>query len=109
MPTLPPHVLSEPATIPPVLSMVIRCPHLPWKITILPTNTKYVTVRDVTYKSRGLGQAKPGPSRGWRLWPGLCIQEAKAASSQAKAAAFRPSRAGTALKAEQGEGNSEMI
>jgi len=27
--------------------MVIRCPHLPWTITILPTNTKYVTVRDV--------------------------------------------------------------
>jgi len=27
--------------------MVIRCSHLPWTITILPTNTKYVTVRDV--------------------------------------------------------------
>jgi len=47
VPTLPPHVISEPATTPPVPSMVIRCPHLPWKITILPTNTKHVTVRDV--------------------------------------------------------------
>ena len=27
--------------------MVIRCPHLPWTITILPTSTKHVTVRDV--------------------------------------------------------------
>jgi hypothetical protein len=27
--------------------MVIRCPHLPWTITILPTNTTYVAVRDV--------------------------------------------------------------
>jgi len=27
--------------------MVIRCPHLPWTITILPANTKHVTVRDV--------------------------------------------------------------
>ena len=45
--TIPPHVLSELATTPPMPSMVIRCPHLPWTITILPTNTKYVTVRDV--------------------------------------------------------------
>ncbi|KAF8816856.1 hypothetical protein BYT27DRAFT_7181317 [Phlegmacium glaucopus] len=45
--TIPPHVLHEPATTPPVPSMVIRCPHLPWTITILPTSTKHVTVRDV--------------------------------------------------------------
>lgn len=45
--TLPPHVLNELATNPPMPSMVIRCSHLPWTITILPTNTKYVTVRDV--------------------------------------------------------------
>ena len=45
------------------------------------------------YKSRGLGQAEPEPSREWRLWPGLKFHKAKAASSQAKAAAFRPSRA----------------
>ena len=44
---LPPHVLNEPATTPPVPSMVIRCAHLPWTITILPTNAKHVTVRDV--------------------------------------------------------------
>ena len=43
-----------------------------------------------TYKSHGLGQAKPEPSREWRLWPGLRFEEAKAG-------AFRPSRAGTAL------------
>ena len=45
------------------------------------------------YKSRGLGQAEPEPSREGRLWPGLKFHKAKAASSQAKAAAFRPSRA----------------
>ena len=30
-------------------------------------------------------------------WPGLVFEEAKATSGQAKAGAFRPSRAGTAL------------
>ena len=45
--TVPPHALNELATTPPIPSMIIRCPHLPWTITILPTNTKYVTVRDV--------------------------------------------------------------
>ena len=44
---VPPQVFNEAATHPPVPSMIIRCPHLPWKITIQPTNTKYVTVRDV--------------------------------------------------------------
>jgi hypothetical protein len=48
-------------------------------------------------KSRGLGQAGPGPSREWRLWLGLALEKAKAASGQAKAAAFGPSRAGTSL------------
>jgi len=47
VPTVAPHVFNELATTPPVPSMVIRCPHLPWTITILPTNTKHVTVRDV--------------------------------------------------------------
>lgn len=47
MSTIPLHVLDELATTPPVPSMVIRCPHLPWTIQILPTNTKHVTVRDV--------------------------------------------------------------
>jgi hypothetical protein len=51
----------------------------------------------VLYKSRGLGQAKPEPGPTQRLWPGLCIEKAKAISSQAKAGAFRPSRAGTTL------------
>jgi hypothetical protein len=50
-----------------------------------------------TYKSHGLGQAKPGPSCEWRLWPGLRFEEAKAASGQAKAGAFRPSQARTPL------------
>ena len=45
--TIPPHVLNEPATNPPIPSMIVRCQRLPWKITILPTNTKHVTVRDV--------------------------------------------------------------
>jgi len=45
--TVPQHVLDEPATHPPVPSMIIRCARLPWKITVQPTNTKHVTVRDV--------------------------------------------------------------
>jgi hypothetical protein len=45
--TISPHALNELATTPPIPSMIIRCPHLPWTITILPTNSKYVTVRDV--------------------------------------------------------------
>jgi hypothetical protein len=45
------------------------------------------------YKSRGLGQAKPEPSRVRRLWLGLEFEKAKAGSGQAKAGAFRPSRA----------------
>ena len=50
-----------------------------------------------TYKSQGLGQAKPGPSCGQWLWPGLGFEKAKAASGQAKAGALRPSQARTAL------------
>ena len=42
-------------------------------------------------KSQGLSQAKPEPSWQWWLWPGLSFDKAKAASSQAKAGAFRPS------------------
>jgi hypothetical protein len=38
-----------------------------------------------------------GPSRLWRLWLGPDPRKAKAASGQAKAAAFGPSRAGTSL------------
>ena len=45
------------------------------------------------FKSRGLGQAKPEPSRERQLWLGLRFDKAGAGSSQAKAAAFRPSRA----------------
>ena len=52
------------------------------------TSNKYIT-----YKSCGLGQAKPGPSCDWRLWLGLRFEKAKAGSGQAKAGAFRPSRA----------------
>ena len=62
VPTIPPHVLNEAATTPPVPSMVIRCPHLPWTITILPTNTKHVTVRDVfdcIYRSLRLQALEP--------------------------------------------------
>ena len=44
-------------------------------------------------KSRGLSQAKPEPSLRWGLWLGPEISKARAASSQAKAAAFGPSRA----------------
>ena len=44
------------------------------------------------YKSCSLAK----PSHEWQLWPGL-FEEAKAASGQAKARAFRPSQAGTPL------------
>ena len=44
-------------------------------------------------KSRGLGQAGPGPSCEWWLWLGPDIKKAKATSGWAKAGAFRPSRA----------------
>ena len=47
-----------------------------------------------TLKSRGLGQAEPVPSRECRLWLGLRFKKAGACSSQAEAAAFRPSRCG---------------
>ena len=57
-----------------------------------------------TYKSHGLGRAKLEPSQVWRLWPGLGFEKAEAASGQAKAAAFRPSRAGTALAINSGLG-----
>ena len=57
------------------------------------------------YKSRGLGQAEPEPSREWRLWPGLKFHKAKATSSQAKAAAFRPSRAVHSPKSESSSSN----
>ena len=40
---------------------------------------------------------RPKPSHHWRLWPGLTFSKAGAASGQAKAVAFRPSRAGTSL------------
>ena len=51
----------------------------------------------VYYKSRGLGRAKPWPSRSRDPRLGLEFQKAGAALGWAKAAAFRPSRAGTAL------------
>ena len=60
--SIPPHALNELATTPPIPSMVIRCPHLPWTITVLPTNTKYVTVRDVfdgIYRSLRLAVLEP--------------------------------------------------
>jgi hypothetical protein len=66
-----------------------------------------------TYKSRGLGRAKPGPSRDSRLWPGPGFEKAEAASGQAKAGAVRPSRAGTALSVrkprQRGEEEGEML
>ncbi|KAF9476169.1 hypothetical protein BDN70DRAFT_863674 [Pholiota conissans] len=42
-------ILDEPATNPKVLSMDISCPHLPWRITVMPRSKKfgYVTIGDV--------------------------------------------------------------
>jgi hypothetical protein len=55
----------------------------------------------VLSESRGLGQAKPEPSRQWGLWPGPHFHQAGAPSSRAKAGALGPSRAGTTLVAAQ--------
>ena len=44
--------------------------------------------------------ARTKASRHWRLWPGLQILKARAIENQAKAVAFRPSRAGTPLFAD---------
>src|SRR6266849_6499603 len=65
--------------------------------SIGPRTSYFFHVFNLSYKSRGPGQAKPEPSRGWWLWPGLGFQKAKAVPGQAKAPAFRPSRAGTTL------------
>ena len=45
------------------------------------------------FESRGLGQAKPEPSRERWLWLGLRFYKAGSGLGQAKAAAFRPSQA----------------
>jgi hypothetical protein len=63
----------------------------------LPYLARTLHLSSFAYKSRGLGQAKPWPSRSRDLWLGLRFQKAGAPSGQAKAAAFRPSRAGTPL------------
>jgi len=64
------------------------CPHVFY-------STKYSS----SYKSPGLGQAKPEPGRTKWLWLGLTIFKAGALSGRAKAGASGPSRAGTALQA----------
>jgi hypothetical protein len=61
------------------------------------TNITSNKLNVLLYKSRGLGQAKPKPGHDFWLWPGLEFSEAKAISGQAKAPAFRPSRAQAAL------------
>ena len=53
-PELTPSVLAEPASIPPVSTIVITCDRLPWHITITPKHSKkrnpVVTVADVLHK-----------------------------------------------------------
>jgi hypothetical protein len=70
-----------------------------FELQIQPTvRTKYIVVYyDFNPTSHGSGQAKLELSRHWWLWPGLKILKAEATESQAKAVAFRPSRAGTSL------------
>jgi hypothetical protein len=61
---------------------------------------KYSNIRYISHLAhlgRGLGQSRAKASRHWQLWPGLVILKAWAVESQAKAMAFRPSRAGTSL------------
>src|SRR5712691_10254156 len=65
--------------------------------SIGPRTSYFFHVFNLSYKSHGPGQAKLEPSRGWWLWPSLGFQKAKAVPGQAKAPAFRPSRAGTTL------------
>ena len=59
------------------------------------TGHQHVNIVSGDTKSRGLGQARPKPSCEWWLWLGPGFQQAKAASSQAKAGAFGPSGART--------------
>ncbi|KAF8621711.1 hypothetical protein AX15_007572 [Amanita polypyramis BW_CC] len=49
-------VLDEPATIPPIQSMTIACPHMPWVIRVFPSSSppspsrlggQYITIRDI--------------------------------------------------------------
>jgi len=54
---------------------------------------RYSRVPIVCAKSQGLGRARPKPSHDLRLWLSPGFQQAKAASGQAKAGAFGPSRA----------------
>jgi len=60
-PSVPAHVLREPATQPPLPCMTIICAHLPWSINVTASNSKhgiYVTVIDVfeaIYRALRLG------------------------------------------------------
>jgi len=56
-----------------------------------------LNIFDLYWICHGSGQSRAKASRHWWLWPGLQISKAGAVESQAKAAAFRPSRAGTSL------------
>jgi len=65
-----------------------------------PKHLNFETVRrgfPSAYPGHGLGQAKLEPGQSHSPRPGLRFDKAKAVSGQAKATAFRPSRAGTAL------------
>ena len=44
---LPPHVLAEPATTPPLPCLSISTPYLQWSIVVLPSRHPFVTVSDV--------------------------------------------------------------
>lgn len=47
-PSLSPHRLAEPATEPPLPSLTIVCPHLPWRINVKARQQNgYITVADV--------------------------------------------------------------
>ena len=61
------------------------------KLLFLLFNLNFYSFVGTSYKSRGLGQAKPEPSHDWRLWPGLRFDKAKAAASRPSRAVHSPS------------------
>jgi hypothetical protein len=67
------------------------------RLTIADAQCHFNRSENIVYINITFYKQKPGPSQLSRLWPGLGFEKAEAASGQAKAGAFRPSRAGTAL------------
>ena len=77
--------------------------HTPWTFVQYTVCTNYIRF-NVNLLPQAMAQAKP--SCHWQLWPTLQFLKAQAVKSQAKAMAFRPSRAGTSLQVAIGCGRN---